>query len=142
MSLLSNRGKAQLSEQLIRHEGMKTTPYLCSQGKLTIGVGRNLMDNGINEEEAYYLLSNDIDSVQLQLQCYLPWIAELKEAQKMVLINMAFNLGVGGLLTFENMLKALQEGNLELVEHEMLDSLWAEQVGHRAEELAAQMKGE
>ncbi|TDO96677.1 glycoside hydrolase family protein [Marinomonas balearica] len=140
MSLLSENAKLELSEQLIRHEGMKTTPYLCSAGKLTIGVGRNLMDNGINVDEALYLLSNDIDEVQSQLENHLPWISDLPENRKMVLINMAFNLGVGGLLTFKNMLAALKRHDLELVEHEMLDSLWAEQVGHRADELAAQMR--
>ena len=142
MSLLPEKAKAILSEQLIRHEGMKSKPYLCTAGKLTVGVGRNLMDNGINVDEALYLLSNDIDAVQKQIEYHLPWVIDLKEHQKMVLINMAFNLGVGGLLTFKNMLQALEQGDFALVEHEMLDSRWADQVGQRAEELAAQMRGQ
>lgn len=141
MSLLPEKAKAILSEQLIRHEGMQSKPYLCTAGKLTVGVGRNLMDNGINADEALYLLSNDIDAVQKQIEYHLPWVIDLKEHQKMVLINMAFNLGVGGLLTFKNMLQALEQGDFALVEHEMLDSRWADQVGQRAVELAAQMRG-
>jgi len=142
MSLLPEKAKAKLSEQLIRHEGMKSKPYLCTAGRLTVGVGRNLMDNGINEEEALYLLNNDIDTMQKKVEYHLPWVIDLKEHQKMVLINMAFNLGVGGLLTFKNMLQALEQGDLALVEYEMLDSLWADQVGQRADELAAQMRGQ
>lgn len=142
MSLLPEKAKAMLSEQLIRHEGMKSKPYLCTAGRLTVGVGRNLMDNGINVEEALYLLNNDIDTMQEQIEYHLPWVVDLKEHQKMVLINMAFNLGVGGLLTFKNMLQALEQGDLALVEYEMLDSLWADQVGQRADELAAQMRGQ
>ncbi len=140
MSMLSENAKIDLSEQLMRHEGMKTTPYLCPAGKLTIGIGRNLEDNGISIDEALYLLNNDIDQIQEQLEQRLPWVDKLPEHRKMVLINMAFNLGVGGLLTFENMLLALKRNDLERVEYEMLESLWAEQVGYRANELAAQMR--
>lgn len=141
MSLLTNQAKKIISKQLIRHEGMALSPYLCTAGRLTIGIGRNLMDTGISEKEALYLLSNDINYVQQELENHLPWVSDLEEQQKMVLINMAFNLGVGGLLKFKNMLAALKKGNLDDVEMEMLDSIWAEQVGKRANELAAQMRG-
>ena len=52
---------------LKRHEGLKIFPYHCSQNKLTLGIGRNLEDNGISKDEAYYLLNNDIEAVQEQL---------------------------------------------------------------------------
>lgn len=141
MPLLTNQAKDVISEQLMRHEGVKLTPYLCTAGRLTIGIGRNLMDNGITQEEALYLLSNDIDYAQRELEVCLPWIIDLEEHQKMVLINMVFNLGVRGLLKFKNMLNALEEGDLDTVEMEMLNSLWADQVGERAVELATQMRG-
>ena len=47
-----------LIEQLKRHEGLKLKPYKCTADKLTIGVGRNLEDVGISEEEAEMLLQN------------------------------------------------------------------------------------
>ena len=50
----------ELIEQLKRHEGIKLTPYKCTSDKLTIGVGRNLEDVGISEQEAEMLLQNDI----------------------------------------------------------------------------------
>ena len=49
-----------LEEQLIRHEGYRQFPYNCSAGKRTIAIGRNLDDRGISEDEAKYMLRNDI----------------------------------------------------------------------------------
>ena len=41
-------------------EGVKQFPYYCSANKLTIGVGRNLEDNGLSMDEIDFLLDNDI----------------------------------------------------------------------------------
>ena len=41
-----------IERQLIEHEGLEQKVYRCTAGKLTIGVGRNLEDKGITEEEA------------------------------------------------------------------------------------------
>lgn len=59
-----------IEDQLILHERLKLKPYRCSAGKLTIGVGRNLEDKGISEEEALFLLRNDIAEAELQLTQY------------------------------------------------------------------------
>ena len=60
-------------------------------------------------------------------------------------LNMAFNLGVDGLLKFKNTLALLRsaiEGHASYarVADGMLNSLWAKQVGRRADELARQMR--
>ena len=47
-----------LENQLIDHEGLELKPYQCTADKLTIGVGRNIEDRGITEDEARYLLKN------------------------------------------------------------------------------------
>lgn len=62
----------QLKKELIRDEGFRSKPYKCTAGKLTIGVGRNIEDNGITEDEAMYLLENDIASCIKQLTAKLP----------------------------------------------------------------------
>lgn len=46
----------EFEQMLIRHEGLKLKPYQCTAGKLTIGVGRNIEDMGITEDEAIYML--------------------------------------------------------------------------------------
>jgi lysozyme len=57
-----------------------------------------------------------------------------------VLISMAFNLGVQGLLGFTRMLSYSQDGDYSGAAEEMLSSKWATQVGNRAVELAGMME--
>src|SRR6185312_10955642 len=109
-------------------------------GKLTIGVGRNLDDVGINELEAEWLLSHDILRAELTLEEHLPWTKNLDEVRKAALVNMCFNMGVGGLLTFKNTLQAIQEARYDDAADGMLESRWAAQVGPRAHRLALQIK--
>ena len=129
-----------LREQLIRHEGLRLKPYTDTVGKLTIGVGRNLTDNGISKAEAMHLLDNDILEAQTAVVKALPWTVEIDRPRLEILMNMAFNLGIGGLLKFERFLAAVQEGSYELAAVEMLNSKWAKQVGQRADELASMMR--
>ena len=59
-----------------------------------------------------------------------------------VLANMAFNLGIHGLLKFVRTLNAIERGNYDEAASHMLASKWAGQVGQRAQRLAAMMRGE
>jgi lysozyme len=102
-------------------------------------VGRNIEQKGITEDEALYLLGNDIEYFTEQLEENLIGFQELSEDKKAVLVNMAFNLGVNGLLKFKNMLAAVTEERWEDASSEMLNSRWADQVGNRAIELAEAM---
>ena len=134
-----------LTDTLIRHEGSvkkgdRHMPYEDSVGKVTIGYGRNLTDRGISETEARYLLMNDIQDHLSELRKALHWFDSLDEVRQEVLANMAFNLGVPGLLKFKNTLSAVHDGNYTTAAHGMLDSKWASQVGHRAVELAKMME--
>lgn len=131
---------AKLMEMLIKDEGVRLKPYKDTVGKLTIGVGRNLDDVGISKEEAFVLLKNDLDKAATSLFTAFPWVKLLNEARIAALINMTFNLGIGGLSGFKNFLKALKEGNFDRATEEMLDSKWATQVGSRAYRLARLIK--
>ena len=133
--------KAETIEQRIaRHEGLRLTPYRCTAGKLTIGVGRNLEDRGISNTEALYLLKNDIDHYTGQVLANLPWASSLDQTRFEVLVEMAFNLGIAGLLGFKQTLAAIKAGHYDQAAIQMLDSRWAKQVGKRADELAAMMR--
>jgi hypothetical protein len=59
---------------------------------------------------------------------------------KVVLIQMAYQLGVGGLLTFKRFLTALNEKNYDLAIKEMFDSRWAMQTPNRVKALADYIK--
>ena len=127
-------------DQIILHEGLELTPYKCTAGYLTIGVGRNLDDRGITEDEARFLCKNDIKIVERELGGKFPFITGLGDARIRVLLDMAFNLGVPRLCAFQNMWRALEERDFEEAAKEMLDSRWASQVGQRAERLATAMR--
>lgn len=130
-----------IREQLLRHEGLRLKPYRCTTGKLTIGIGRNLDDCGISQTEAYALLENDIHNCQKQLLEEIPEIYNhLDEVRKSVLLNMCFNLGIGGLLGFNNTLAFIAAGDWERAANGMLASKWAKQVGRRAIELSELMR--
>ncbi len=129
-----------LIAQLVRHEGLRLKPYKDIAGKSTIGVGRNLDDAGISPDEALILLENDIARTSAALRERLPWFGSLDKVRQNVLINMAFNMGIHGLLGFKLMLGAVQAGNYEAASREMLESAWAVQVGNRAVELSHLMK--
>jgi len=128
-----------LKDQLILHEGLKLKPYKCTAGKITIGVGRNIEDIGITEDEARALLDNDILRVAQELDNGLPWWRDLSDVRQRVLLDMAFNLGTPTLMKFKNTLGLIEAGDFVGASEEMLRSRWAEQVGQRALTLSKAM---
>ena len=128
-----------LEDQLIDHEGLELKPYQCTADKLTIGVGRNIEDRGITEDEARYLLKNDIKIVEDELLEKKPVVAGLDAVRQRVLVDMGFNLGIPTLLKFQNMWAAIEEEDFETAADEAMDSRWAKQVGRRAERLCQAM---
>lgn len=132
--------KKKLISMIKKHEGIRLKPYKDSVGKLTIGIGRNLDDVGITEDEAEIMLMNDIDRCFYNLNYHLPWFQKIDETRQMVLVDMCFNLGIFGLLGFKKTLECIRIGDYEGASIHMLDSKWASQVGNRAKELAEMMK--
>ena len=124
-----------LVENLKRHEGLRLKPYLCSEGKITIGFGRNLEDMGISEKEAEMLLMSDIERCYEELDVF-SWFHDLDQVRQEAMVNMLFNLGLPTFLEFKRTLKFMAEGAYSQAAAEMLDSKWANQVGDRAKELA------
>lgn len=125
---------------LIRHEGMELKVYLCPAGKATIGVGRNLEDLGVSEEEALFMLSNDISRARKEAGSRFPWFSGLSGERQDVVISMIINLGITRFMGFKKLHAALLSGNWEKAASEMLSSTWAAQVKGRAVELAKLMK--
>ena len=128
-----------LEDQLILHEGLKLRMYQCPAEYWTIGVGRNLETKGLSRDEALYLLRNDIREITEQLE-RLGWYRALDPIRQKVIIDMAFNLGLSGLLSFKHMIQALNCYDYNTAADEMVDSLWYRQVGKRAERLVKMMR--
>lgn len=140
--------------QLMRDEGTRRAPdgthvaYRCPAGALTIGYGHNLDANPIegldalsciSEAQAREILTADAAAFAAALDEEIPWWRRLNAPRQAVLLNMAFNMGVDGLLKFKNTLRAVREMRWKDARDGMLASKWAGQVGRRASELAAQM---
>jgi lysozyme len=131
-----------LLKQIKRHEGLVKHAYQDHLGYWTIGYGRLIdekLGGGLSEDEASFLLRNDIARAYADLINNHPWVDDLDAARRDVLINMCFNMGISRLNKFVQTLAAVRAGEYEAAASEMLDSLWAEQVGDRAKELAEQM---
>lgn len=130
---------SKLSELLLKHEGCKLKPYKDTRGITTIGIGRSLDTHGITQDEALYLLENDIKDVKEQLVKKFRWFNDLDDVRKDVLTNIAFNIGVSGFSKFSMTIEFLSQHDYTQAAIELLDSVWAEQVGSRAKELAKMM---
>tara|TARA_R100001163_G_C5025462_1_gene167135 strand:+ start:62 stop:490 length:429 start_codon:yes stop_codon:yes gene_type:complete len=129
-----------LIEQLKIHEGVRDKVYLDTEGIETIGVGRNLRDKGLSEDEINYLLMNDIDEFKSKVQDTWDWWDDLDDVRQRVVVDMAFNMGLGGLSKFKKTLGHIESGEYEEASEEMLNSRWAEQVGRRANTLSEMMR--
>lgn len=132
-----------LKDELRADEGFVSHAYRDSLGYLTIGIGRLIDERrggGISLEEAKYLLDNDIHNIMDTLDDEIPWWRNLSDPQQRALCNMAFQMGVGGLLSFQNMLVALKGGDLSTAHFEALNSLWARQTPSRARDVAALLR--
>jgi lysozyme len=129
-----------LKEQIKLHEGVEKKVYLDTEGIETIGVGRNLRDRGLSNDEIEYILDNDIAICEEELISNFEWYPELDEIRKRVLIDMVFNLGMPKLKQFAKMLSAVELKDWPEAASQMLDSRWAEQVGNRAGRLAEMME--
>lgn len=128
-------------EALLRsHEGERLKPYTDTTGHLTIGVGRNLTDVGITAAESEMLLRTDVARTREAVCRAWPWVEQLDPVRQAVVLDMAFNLGVSGLKQFKRTLGLLRNGRWEAAADAMLDSLWAQQVGGRAQRLAQMVR--
>ena len=133
---------SKLSDQLRIHEGVRSHAYKCSANMITVGVGRNIDENGglgLSDDEIDYLLENDIRRCKQEL-ITLPWFSQIDSVRQDALINMCFNLGMTRLLGFKNALTAMSVGDYDTAADEFMDSRWAKQVGYRAEEVCMMIR--
>lgn len=133
--------------QLKTDEGCVLTSYpdpLSGDDPWTIGYGHT--SSGIHEgmtvdqDQAEAWLASDITKAESGLGVALPWLGALADFRQDVLTNMAFNMGVQGVLNFHHMLAAMQAQDWPAAAAQMLSSKWATQVKGRANRLADVME--
>lgn len=149
--------KEKLRAQLYRHEvdprickcGDRWVLYKCPAGANTIGVGRNLDANGLSDEEAMYLLENDIREAERGLvqilTGYRVSLESVSPVRFAALVNVCFNIGKPSLSGFVRMFRAIRQQDWNKAGDELLDSDYASDdpavgVGDRADELAEQIR--
>ena len=130
---------AKMRQQLRIHEGYETKPYTDSVGKLSIGVGRNLDDIGLSDDEIQLLLDNDINRAMKGAEKF-SWWKDLDSVRQMVVLDMLFNLGLAGFCKFRKTISYIASEDYMKAAEEMKDSRWHEQVGPRALRLEEMMR--
>lgn len=137
--LLTEAQVSILTKRLNKSEGRKRFPYRDTVGKLTIGVGFNLDDVGLYDEEIDFILQNRVRLAAVDA-AKLPVYAKLDPIRQTVLVDMVFNMGLDTVKKFRNTLAYMEQGDYAAAARGMRNSLWARQVGKRAEELAKIME--
>lgn len=111
-------------EKLKIHEGYRGKMYKCSAGVWTVGYGHNLESNTISTSAAGYILKEDIAKTDRELKKRCPIYRDIWGPRRYALLDMAFNMGVGRLLGFVKMWKAIAKGDWNEAAHQAWDSKW------------------
>ena len=127
-------------------EGFVPKVYKDSLGYRTIGYGHLCKDDEIWEDDKEYkkedlefVFKTDFNNALAHANSLTSGI-DLNEKAKEVIIEMIFQLGIGGVMKFKMMWKALKEKNYQEAADQMLDSLWAKQTPNRAKGLSDIMR--
>lgn len=120
-------------EEIKVDEGFVGNEYKDHLGFPTIGYGTKLP---LTEEEAELLLRHRLHKMVIELQRNKPFVDDLPFDARIILLNMAYQLGVPRLLGFKRMWSALEDGDFEEAAIEMRDSLWNRQTPNRSNKLA------
>jgi lysozyme len=132
-----------LIQQLKNEEGSVAHAYQDSLGYWTIGVGRLIDERKggkLYPDEIDYLLENDVKRATAGIEAALPWFHLLDERRQAVMIGMAFQMGVKGLLAFSTTLSHVRVGRYAEAAVAMLESTWARQTPERAARMSKQME--
>ena len=133
-------------------EGVRYRPYDCGTGKLvvapegriTIGIGRNLQDKGITEATALQMLDEDIaECVKFAGELFTEAeFLKFSSPRQHAIISMIFNLGAGGFSQFKNTIELIKRGEWSMAAQSALLSKWARQVPLRARRVADMLGSE
>lgn len=132
-----------LRARLSADEGRVPHAYQDSLGYWTIGVG-HLIDQRkggkLPEHIIDALLDHDISEHADGLYKAAPWVRDLPDVYRAVLVNMAFQLGVDGLMQFKRSLSFMKAGDYAAAADAFLQSKAAQQTPARWTRHAKQLR--
>ena len=136
----------ELKEQIKEHEGFVPRTYKDSLGKRTIGFGHLCVepeqwddDKEYTKEELERVFDNDFQEALKNAESLIGE-RSINFIAKQVIIEMVFQLGIGGVSKFKKMWLALDKEDYGEASFQMMDSLWAKQTPNRAEKLSQKMR--
>lgn len=131
-----------LLKQIKEHEGLKLKLYKCPAGRLTIGYGHNIEDNGLSKTACEFILIEDIEEAERNLYAIFgrELYESLKNIQKIALIDMMFNLGIIKFLTFKKFIKAVKDKDWNKASEEVINSRAYEQNKRRYKKISEEIK--
>lgn len=124
---------SELVNKIKQSEGFVGDSYLDSLDIPTIGFGTKLP---LDEDEAELILKHRLNKKIDELLNKKPIVLRLPLEKQEALFEMAYQLGVGGLLKFKMMWLALDQFDYRAAGIEARDSKWYQQTPNRAEKLA------
>ena len=147
----SNEFRIRLKEEIISDEGSVLKVYKDHLGYRTVGVGHLIIPSDeewgvgvghpITQTRADELLFYDLANVLKECEDHFHQDWELwPEEVKLIIANMAFNLGITKLKKFQKMLTAINKEDYKTASAEGLDSRWAKQVYNRARRLMDRLR--
>lgn len=126
-------------------EGRRIWPYTDTHGNLTWGIG-HLMANGVTHE-VETLLNQAVDlqfqadlSNAAEAMAFMPAFQGMDPVRQAVLIDMAFNLGLHGLLGFTTFLDLMSKHQWAQAAADLRGTKVYQQLPHRYERLAAMIE--
>ena len=122
-----------LIDRIKKHEGFVGTSYDDSLGIPTIGYGTRLP---LTKQESEMILVHRLNQKIDELTIKKPIVLRLSKNLQDALYEMAYQMGVDGLIKFKNMWIAIEQEDYKKASVEALDSLWAKQTPHRAKKIA------
>ena len=139
-----------LKQQLQFEEGRRLKTYLCPAGHRTIGIGHNLdaapeyhgspIPDEITDIACDVIFTDDVSRIVEGLKSEWGGLEKLSNARRDAVVNMAFQMGVSGVMKFVSMRAYLDRGMWESAAKAALDSAWAKQTPARASRVAHQIQ--
>ena len=136
MTKFSRKKKMSLIESIKKHEGYVGVVYKDSLGIDTIGYGFAIKDLELDADVCDIILERKLKALHDMIKIKFKWYGYMPQEIKDVVIEMCYQLGVGGFSKFKKTIAYLQNQQFHDASVEMLDSLWAKQTPNRAKELS------
>lgn len=136
-----------LAPDLQRDEGLNLHAYpdpISHGAPWTIGYGHT--GPGISKgvvwtlDQANQALARDIAHAEAGLDAQLAWWRQLDDVRQDCLVNMTFNMGIGGVVKFNTFLGLLKAGKYLEAAADLAGTAWHRQIGQRAVRVERQIQ--